>query len=166
MVMVCRYCWCWGGSWLGMQWGCRGGLGKSSTWRHQGSFPCTCALGTQNSTTHDVVDEIRPKKRTTIPAARGNPDGGVKISRAHSEPIVRLREGRHFLALKFHRASPQTPVKKRANIANAIATHTIPRPCLQNLAIFSAGFKISESHERDPKVRCVTVRVSNSAEAS
>ena len=62
MVMVCRYCWCWGGGWLGMQWGCRGGLGKSSTWRHQGSFPCTCALGTQNPTTHDVVDEIRPRK--------------------------------------------------------------------------------------------------------
>jgi hypothetical protein len=37
--------------------------------------------------------------------------------------------------------SHQTTEKKRANIANAIATHTIPRPCLQNLAIFSGLLK-------------------------
>jgi hypothetical protein len=49
-----------------------------------GRRQCTCALGTQNPTTHDVADEIRPNKLTSIPAARGNPDGGVKMSREHT----------------------------------------------------------------------------------
>ena len=93
------------------------------------------------------------KNAPPFPLHVGTPTGGVKISRAHSEPIVRLREGRHFLALKFHRASPQTPVKKRANIANAIATHMIPRPCLQNLATFSGGASKSQKVTKEIR-RC------------
>jgi hypothetical protein len=110
-----------------------------------------CSRNPKSHYTHDVVDEIQPPKKN-IPAARGNPDGGGQnvantprargwSSRRPTPPCTEIPPPSH------PRDTAAVVFKRRKNVSGG-------------------GFKIAESHERDPKAHCVTFCVKKSADAS
>jgi hypothetical protein len=139
-VKVWLVSWCWGWGWLGMQWGCREGLGGFSTWRHQRPFPCTCTPGHQNPTAHDVVDEIRRTKTpTAIPAGREHTPSPWQVFE---------KAGTSFHS-KSHRSTTHTTDFRRTKTRKAIATHTTPPAQIRNAARCYLRASNSESHSRD-----------------
>ena len=144
-----------------MQWGCRGGLGKSSTWRHQGSFPCTCALGTQNPTTHDVVDEIRPKKthhhsRCTWEPRRGGQNFASTLG-AHCWSSRRPTLPRTEIP---PRQPPNARKKKSEHRERHRHPHDTAAVDFKRRRVVSGGFKIRKSRKRSegPLRHCLCVK--------